>query len=50
MDPKKKPTYTIGPEGRSITCLRCGKESFNPNDVRFLYCGYCHRFHEAKKK
>ena len=28
----------------SITCLHCGKTSYNPNDIREKYCGYCHRF------
>lgn len=30
----------------SITCPRCGRESFNPNDVAERYCGACHEFHE----
>jgi ribosomal protein S27AE len=47
MDPKKKATYTINAQGTAITCLRCGLESFNPNDVQFLYCGQCHKFHKA---
>jgi transcriptional regulator with XRE-family HTH domain len=25
-----------------ITCPRCGRTSFNPNDVREGYCGNCH--------
>lgn len=25
-----------------ITCPVCGRRSYNPNDVRELYCGYCH--------
>lgn len=29
----------------SITCPRCGKVSFNPNDVRSKYCGNCSRYH-----
>jgi hypothetical protein len=37
--------YSIGDDGRSITCLRCGRTSHNPNDVAHRYCGYCHRFH-----
>lgn len=23
-------------------CPRCGAKSYNPNDVRFGYCGRCH--------
>jgi len=29
----KDSDYTINPEGTSITCNRCGMESFNSNDV-----------------
>lgn len=25
-----------------ITCPRCGRTSYNPNDVREGYCGNCH--------
>lgn len=25
----------------TITCPRCGRTSYNPNDVRALYCGFC---------
>lgn len=28
----------------SFVCPACGMESFNPNDVRFGYCGACHAF------
>ena len=31
---------------QSITCLTCGKASYNQNDIKNLYCGYCHKFHE----
>lgn len=27
---------------QSITCPRCGRTSFNANDIRALYCGFCH--------
>jgi hypothetical protein len=30
----------------SITCPRCGRTSYNPNDIRERYCGACHHFHE----
>lgn len=26
----------------SITCPQCGNTSYNPNDIREGYCGYCH--------
>ena len=38
-------TYRIASDGRSITCLVCGRTSWHPEDVRQLYCGYCHQFH-----
>lgn len=34
----------MSPEA-SITCPRCGRESFNPTDVAERYCGACHQFH-----
>lgn len=40
-----KPTYVIV-ETRAIQCLVCGRVSYNPNDIRDKYCGFCHRFHE----
>jgi hypothetical protein len=33
-------------EGRSITCLACGRTSHNTHDVQHRYCGHCHVFHE----
>lgn len=27
-----------------ITCPKCGRTSFNLNDVREGYCGHCHEF------
>lgn len=38
--------YEILAEGRAIWCRRCGRTSWNPNDVKFRYCGWCHRWHE----
>lgn len=32
-----------------ILCARCGKTSYNPNDIAYLYCGRCHAFHTPKK-
>lgn len=39
-------SYTILHEGRAILCHQCGRTSWNPGDVRHLYCGFCHGFHE----
>jgi hypothetical protein len=38
--------YKILPGGRAILCLVCGKTSFNPNDVKQLFCACCNVFHE----
>jgi hypothetical protein len=32
------------PDAPSIKCPRCGAVSYNPNDVEYRYCGWCHRF------
>lgn len=40
-------TYTISPDGKSITCTRCGKTSHNLNDVDHRYCGFCHQYHDV---
>lgn len=29
-------------EQPSITCPRCSRTSYNPNDIAQGYCGYCH--------
>jgi hypothetical protein len=39
-------TYTIAPDGKSITCLRCKKASDNPEHVRERKCPYCHVYHD----
>ena len=31
---------------RSITCPKCGRTSYHPEDVRHRYCGACHQFHD----
>lgn len=31
-----------------IKCGRCRRKSFNPNDVEYLYCGYCKAFHARR--
>jgi hypothetical protein len=28
----------------SHTCRACGRTSYNENDVKYKYCGYCHHF------
>lgn len=30
---------------QGIRCLSCGFATFNPEDIRRLYCGFCHVFH-----
>lgn len=30
------------PRPRSVTCPRCGRTSYNRNDIRAGYCGNCH--------
>lgn len=32
----------------SITCPRCGRTSYNPNDVREQWCGNCSDYHPGK--
>lgn len=39
-------TFTISPDGKSITCKRCKLTSSNPNDVEKHYCVRCHVFHD----
>jgi ribosomal protein L37E len=39
-------TFTIAADGKSITCLRCKKTSYNVNDLKNHYCGFCHVFHD----
>jgi len=39
-------TYTIGDDGKSITCKRCKRTSYNMTDVERRYCGSCHAYHE----
>ena len=42
-------SYIVAPDAGFITCLRCGKTSYNPNDVQQRYCGHCHVFHEESE-
>lgn len=44
------PNVVVSAEGdvtfpASITCLKCGMTSHNPNDIKNMYCGNCHKFH-----
>lgn len=39
-------SYIVSPDGGFITCLRCGKTSYNLDDVAKRYCGNCHLFHD----
>ena len=36
-------------ERPSITCPLCGLRSYNPNDVREMYCGRCKVFHDGNE-
>ena len=42
----KKKTYTLSPDGRSITCLLCNETSYLQADVENLYCSRCRVFHD----
>lgn len=41
-------TYTIlhTSAGEAILCHKCGYDSSNKNDVKNLYCGRCHEYHQ----
>jgi hypothetical protein len=39
-------TFIISEDGKSITCKRCKRTSYNLNDVQNHYCGHCHVFHD----
>jgi hypothetical protein len=41
------PLYSLGRDagGPFIRCTRCGRKSYNPNDIREKYCGWCHMYH-----
>lgn len=38
------PAVRLVDDGKAIECLRCGMISSHPEDVRYRYCGKCHRF------
>lgn len=44
-------TYILGakPGQNNILCVCCGMMSYNENDIKNLYCGYCHEFHAGWK-
>jgi ribosomal protein L37E len=33
-----------------FTHLKCGRKSYNPNDIKFKYCAVCHTFPEQEQK
>ena len=41
-----RPDYGPGPRSITITCPRCGRTSYNPEDVKQRYCGACHMYHD----
>ena len=44
-DDNPNKTYIILFDGQAIKCLICGLISYNPNDVKYKYCGYCYFYH-----
>jgi hypothetical protein len=38
--------FIIAPDGAAITCKTCQRTSYNLNDVRNGYCGFCKVFHD----
>ena len=43
--------YIIGTDKngqKSIMCIQCGNASYNPDDIKNLYCGNCNKFHQKK--
>lgn len=51
-EPAQHPTYTINYEfgkPKSITCHKCDMTSYSPMDIKHLYCGNCHEFHEPNQ-
>lgn len=42
----KKMYELITKDGQQgITCLKCRMTSYNPSDIKYLYCGNCKIFH-----
>lgn len=44
-----KITYTLKTDPARITCLVCGRTSYNNNDIAYLYCGHCKAYHNIKQ-
>ena len=40
------PSYRLGIDGKSITCLRCGMTSYNRSNIANRFCGKCQIFHD----
>jgi hypothetical protein len=40
------PRYMISPDGKAITCGKCGLTSHNLHDVRHRFCGKCNLYHD----
>jgi hypothetical protein len=38
--------YALMHDDTAIECATCGYISYNPNDVKYHYCGHCHKFHD----
>lgn len=47
----ERKTYELVEENghKGIKCLDCNMTSFNENDIKHLYCGNCHEFHDLKE-
>lgn len=43
-------TYTLRDDLTAITCHVCGRTSYNIQDVRERYCGFCHQFHDVSEE
>lgn len=39
-------SYEVVEDGKAIRCCICTLTSYNPDDVKNLYCGHCHIFHD----
>lgn len=44
---KETAKYKIDMGARSIVCKKCNVRSYNLNDVKEKYCGFCKVFHDA---
>jgi len=52
MDKKSNVTYEILTinDQQVIKCLVCGWSSYNTNDIKHLYCGHCHQWHDELER